>query len=166
MARTQSQRSKSDLAAKAHDHKEQEAVPRPDIGIQAQFKMKLPPATWRHDRPLDPSFGSGTTAYRAVTMETTHKRGDDVPAWFWDADYNELAFCVGQAYFPRTAARDNLKRGLRGVYADSVWEHLAGTTSALFAAGEPRQNAVKVIDDRGNDLLVARKLSEAEEGKC
>lgn len=79
---------------------------------------------------------------------------------------NERAFfSVAQAFFPRTAAWDNLKRELRGVYADSVWEHLAGTVSEPFAAGEHRQIAVKVIDDRGNELMVVRKLSEAEHRK-
>jgi len=107
----------------------------------------------------------GLDVFDPVTMETTHRKGDDVPAWFLDTDYNELAFCVAQAFFPRTAAWDNLKRALRGVYADSVWEHLAGTTSEPFAAGEHKQIAVKVIDDRGNELLVLKKLSEAEEAK-
>ncbi|HZT69928.1 MAG TPA: site-specific DNA-methyltransferase [Terriglobia bacterium] len=105
----------------------------------------------------------GLDVFDPVTMETTHRKGDDVPAWFLDTDYNELAFCVAQAFFPRTAAWDNLKRELRGVYADSVWEHLAGTTSEAFVAGEHKQIAVKVIDDRGNELLVVKKLSEAEE---
>jgi hypothetical protein len=103
----------------------------------------------------------GLDVFDPVTMETTHRKGDDVPAWFLDTDYNELAFCVAQAFFPRTAAWDNLKRALRGVYADSVWEHLAGTVSEPFAAGEHQQVAVKVIDDRGNDLLVVKKLEEA-----
>jgi len=107
----------------------------------------------------------GLDVFDPVTMETTHRRGDDVPAWFLDTDYNELAFCVAQAFFPRTAAWDNLKRELRGVYADSVWEHLAGTVSEPFAAGEHRQIAVKVIDDRGNELMVVRKLSEPEHRK-
>ncbi|HZU42703.1 MAG TPA: site-specific DNA-methyltransferase [Terriglobales bacterium] len=105
----------------------------------------------------------GLDVFDPVTMETTHRKGDDVPAWFLDTDYNELAFCVAQAFFPRTAAWENLKRELRGVYADSVWEHLAGTTSEAFVAGEHKQIAVKVIDDRGNELLVVKKLSEAEE---
>jgi len=103
----------------------------------------------------------GMDVFDAVTMENTHRRGDDVPAWLLDTDYNEMAFCVSQAFFPRTAAWDNLKRELRGVYADSVWEHLAGTTSEPFVAGEHKQIAVKVIDDRGNELLVVKKLSEA-----
>ena len=36
--------------------------------------------------------------------------------------------------------------------------HLAGTTSAPFEAGTHRRIAVKVIDDRGNELLVVRAL--------
>jgi adenine-specific DNA-methyltransferase len=102
----------------------------------------------------------GMDIFDAVTMENTHRRGDDVPAWFLDTDYNELAFCVSQAFFPRTAAWDNLKRELRGVYADSVWEHLAGTTSEPFVAGEHKQIAVKVIDDRGNELLIVKSLAD------
>jgi adenine-specific DNA-methyltransferase len=104
----------------------------------------------------------GMDIFDAVTMENTHRSGNDVPAWFLDADYNELAFCVSQAFFPRTAAWDNLKRELRGVYADTVWQHLAGTTSEPFVAGQHKQIAVKVIDDRGNELLIVKKLSEAE----
>jgi adenine-specific DNA-methyltransferase len=43
-------------------------------------------------------------------------------------------------------------------YDDSVWDHLAGTKSAPFEAGEHRQVAVKVIDDRGNELMVVKSL--------
>jgi adenine-specific DNA-methyltransferase len=105
----------------------------------------------------------GMDIFDAVTMENTHRSGNDVPAWFLDTGYNELAFCVSQAFFPRTAAWDNLKRELRGVYADTVWQHLAGTTSEPFVAGQHKQIAVKVIDDRGNELLIVKKLSEAEQ---
>ena len=104
----------------------------------------------------------GLDVFDPVTMETDHRTRNDVPAWFLDTNYNELAFFVAQAFFPRTAAWDNLKRELRGVYADSVWEHLAGTTSELFVAGEHKQIAVKVVDDRGNELLILKKLDEAE----
>jgi adenine-specific DNA-methyltransferase len=105
----------------------------------------------------------GLDVFDPVTMEVDHRRGDDVPAWFLDTDYNELAFCVSQAFFPRTSAWDNLKRALKGVYEDSVWEHLAGTVSEPFAAGEHRRIAIKVIDDRGNELMVVKSLDEAEE---
>ena len=41
-----------------------------------------------------------------------------------------------------------------------MWEHLAGVTSAPFEAGDNRRVAVKVIDDRGNELLVVKELGE------
>jgi adenine-specific DNA-methyltransferase len=102
----------------------------------------------------------GLDVFDPVTMEVEHRRGDDVPAWLLDTDYNNLCFHVCQAFFPRTSAWDNLKRALKGIFDDSVWDHLAGTTSTPFESGEHRQVAVKVIDDRGNELLVVKSLSE------
>jgi hypothetical protein len=67
--------------------------------------------------------------------------------------------CAEAAGIP--AAWDSLKRALRGAYEDTVWDHLAGTLSEPFPAGQHGQVAVKVIDDRGNELLVVKKLSEA-----
>jgi len=47
-------------------------------------------------------------------------------------------------------------------FDDSVWEHLAGTQSEPFVLGEHRRIAIKVIDERGNELMVVRSASEAE----
>jgi len=115
---------------------------------------------------------TGETEYRVellgldvndpTTMVVDHRRGDDVPAWFLDTDYNGLCFHVSQAFFPRTGAWENLKKALKGTYDEAVWDHLAGTTSAPFSAGEHGQVAVKVIDDRGNELLVVKDLKEAK----
>jgi adenine-specific DNA-methyltransferase len=101
----------------------------------------------------------GLDVFDPITMEVDHRSGQDVPAWFLDTDYNDLCFHVSQAFFPRTSAWDNLKKALKGEYEESVWDHLSGTTSAPFEAGEHKQIAVKVIDDRGNELLVVRKLA-------
>jgi hypothetical protein len=103
----------------------------------------------------------GLDVFDPVTMEVDHRAGEDVPAWFLDADYNGLCFHVCQAFFPRTSAGENLSKALREHYEESVWEHLAGTTSAPFSAGEHGQVAVKVIDDRGNELLAVKSLQEA-----
>ena len=100
----------------------------------------------------------GLDVFDPVTMEPDHRKGNDVPAWFLDTDYNGLCSHVSQAFFPRTSAWENLKKALKGDYEESVWDHLAGTTSAPFAAGEHRQIAVKVIDDRGNELMVVERL--------
>ena len=101
----------------------------------------------------------GLDVFDPITMDVMHRSGDDVPAWFLDTDYNELCFHVSQAFFPRTSAWDNLKKALKGEYEESVWDHLSGATSAPFEPGEHKQIAVKVIDDRGNELLVVRKLN-------
>jgi adenine-specific DNA-methyltransferase len=100
----------------------------------------------------------GLDVFDPATLAVEHRKGGDVPAWFLDTDYNGLSFHVCQAFFPRTAAWDNLKRALRTELEDSVWEHLAGTVSVPFLAGEHGQIAVKVIDDRGNELMVVQPL--------
>lgn len=103
----------------------------------------------------------GLDVFDPVTMENDHRKGDDVPAWLLDTNYNGNCFLVGQAFFPRTSAWDNLKKSLKGYYEEDVWSHLAGTTSAPFEAGDERRIAVKVIDDRGNELMVVKDLKEA-----
>jgi adenine-specific DNA-methyltransferase len=75
-----------------------------------------------------------------------------------DADYNGLCFRASQVFFPRTAAWNDLRKALKGDYDDTVWDHLAGTRSAPFESGDEKQIAVKVIDDRGNELLVVKAL--------
>ena len=104
----------------------------------------------------------GLDVFDPVTMQNDHRKGDDVPAWLLDSDYDDLVFRASQVFFPRTSAWDALKRALRATYEESVWEHLAGTVSEPFSAGECRKVAVKVIDDRGNELMVVRTLDEAE----
>jgi adenine-specific DNA-methyltransferase len=104
----------------------------------------------------------GLDTFDPTTMQPDHLAGNDVPAWFLDTDYNGLCFHVSQAFFPRTGAWDDLRRALRGEYDETVWDHLAGTTSAPFEAGDHGQVAVKVIDDRGNELMVVKGLDEAE----
>jgi adenine-specific DNA-methyltransferase len=101
----------------------------------------------------------GLDTFDPATMEADHQAGDDVPAWFLDTDYDSnRCFRVCQAFFPRTGAWDNLKRALRAEYDESLWEHLSGTTSAPFEGGPQGQIAVKVIDERGNELLVTQSL--------
>jgi adenine-specific DNA-methyltransferase len=76
-----------------------------------------------------------------------------------DTDYNGLCFRATQVFFPRTGAWESLKKALKADYDESVWDHLAGTRSAPFEPGEHAQIAVKVIDDRGNELLVVQTLN-------
>ena len=97
----------------------------------------------------------GLDAFDPVTGAVDSRPANDVPCWMLDTDYNDLCFHVSQAFFPRTAAWDKLKRALGGTYEDSVWDHLAGTVSEPFPAGEKSQVAVKVLDDRARDTAVS-----------
>ncbi len=104
----------------------------------------------------------GLDTFDPTTFEATHRNGNDVPAWLLDTAWNGLSFHVSQAFFPRTSAWDNLKKALKTDFEESIWDHLSGTVSAPFTAGDVREIAVKVIDDRGNELLVVKSLDEAE----
>lgn len=103
----------------------------------------------------------GLDVFDPITMNTDHRKGDDVPCWMLDTDYNGLVFHASQVFFPRTSAWEGLKKALKSTHEEAVWDHLAGSTSAPFDAGEHGQIAVKVIDDRGNELLVVKPLKDA-----
>ena len=98
----------------------------------------------------------GLDIFRPDTMETDSVAAENLPCWMLDTNYNGMAFCASQVFFPKTGAWDNLQKSLKGEFSDSVWEHLAGTVSEPFAFGDQKRIAVKVIDDRGNELMVVK----------
>jgi len=102
----------------------------------------------------------GLDTFDPVTMLVDKLKGDDVPCWMLDSNYNGRVFHATQVFFPRTKAWDSLKAALKATHDASVWEHLGGSTSAPFDLGEQNTIAVKVIDDRGNELMVVKKLEE------
>jgi adenine-specific DNA-methyltransferase len=104
----------------------------------------------------------GLDIFRPHDLETESIHAENLPCWMLDTDYNGMVFMARQVFFPKTSAWDNLQRSLKARFDDSVWEHLAGTVSEPFVLGERRCIAVKVIDERGNELMVVR---EAAEGK-
>jgi adenine-specific DNA-methyltransferase len=125
----------------------------PDVTIHRQAAKGDDPATYQVEL-------LGVDTFDPITMDTDPQPGANVPAWLLDTDYNDLCFHVSQAFFPRTSAWEGLRKALKADFDDSVWEHLAGTMSAPFEAGDHGQIAVKVIDDRGNELLVVKKLTD------
>ena len=102
----------------------------------------------------------GLDTFDPATMETKSLQGNDVPCWMLDTDYDGQCFRAGQVFFPRTAAWDKIRKAIKADFDDAVWEHLRGDTSAPFVAGE--QVAVKVIDDRGNELMVVKRVDEVK----
>jgi len=102
----------------------------------------------------------GLDLFDPQSMDTDSVSGESVPCWMLDTDYDGLCFYATQVFFPKTSAWDNLQRSLRATFEDSIWQHLAGTVSEPFVLGERRRVAVKVIDERGNELM--RVLDVAE----
>ena len=100
----------------------------------------------------------GLDIFRPHDLETEAISADNLPCWMLDTDYNGMVFMARQVFFPKTSAWENLKRSLRGRFAEGVWGHLAGTESEPFVAGPRRQVAIKVIDERGNELMVVKGL--------
>ena len=105
----------------------------------------------------------GVDIYDPLTGETQHTRGSDVAAWFLDADYDGMTFHICQAFFPGgRKAWDKLQRALKAQIAPEAFEHMRGTVSFPFEAGEHQRIAVKVIDFRGNEVVRIMKLQEGD----
>ena len=56
-------------------------------------------ASPRNDRTRYEVELLGLDVFEPVTMDTLHRTGGDVPAWFLDTDYNGLCFHLSQAFF-------------------------------------------------------------------
>lgn len=96
----------------------------------------------------------GLDIFNPANMEQESLEGENLPCWMLDTDYDPSgSFYATQVFFPKTSAWDNLKKSLKADFDESVWSHLAGTTSEPFVPGERRRLAVKVIDERGNELM-------------
>lgn len=105
----------------------------------------------------------GLDTFLPHEMKTESVDAENLPCWMLDTNYNGMSFCASQVFFPRTKAWDNLQKSLRAQFDDSVWDHLAGTESEPFGIGDSGQVAVKVIDERGNELMRVLSTSEAKE---
>ncbi|MDA0842319.1 MAG: hypothetical protein O3B01_03350 [Planctomycetota bacterium] len=58
-----------------------------------------------------------------------------------------------QHHFPDRSAWDKLARALKGVVDEDAFENLSGTVSLPFSLGKYKCVVVKVIDQRGNEVM-------------
>jgi adenine-specific DNA-methyltransferase len=101
----------------------------------------------------------GVDIYDPLTGEVHSSRGEDVAAWFLDTDYDGKTFHICQAFFPGDPdAWEKLQRALKAQIAPEAFEQMRGTVSFPFEPGEHRRIAVKVIDFRGNEVVMVMKL--------
>lgn len=121
----------------------------PDVRLEEAGKNK-------DGTPLYRVVIKGLDIFRPDTMETEEVKAENLPCWMLDTNYNGMAFFASQVFFPKTSAWNNLQKSLKGQFAENVWEHLAGTVSEPFTLGDKRRIAVKVIDERGNELMTVK----------
>jgi adenine-specific DNA-methyltransferase len=126
----------------------------PDVAVR-RAKKKGP-----EGQPLYEVELKGLDLFDPQSMDTESMGGENVPCWMMDTDYDGMSFYATQVFFPKTSAWDNLQRSMKATFDESVWSHLSGTISEPFALGDRRRVAVKVIDERGNELM--RVLDVAE----
>lgn len=105
---------------------------------------------------------NGLDVYHPNSNDVEEVETKNLPCWMLDTNYNGRAFHATQVFFPKTKAWENLKRALRHQFSDSVWVHLAGTVSEPFYLGNQKRIAVKVVDERGNELMATRSERDAE----
>ncbi len=126
----------------------------PDVAVR-RAKKKGP-----EGQPLYEVELKGLDLFDPQSMDTESLGGENVPCWMLDTDHDGMSFYATQVFFPKTSAWDNLQRSMKATFDESVWSHLSGTISEPFALGDRRRVAVKVIDERGNELM--RVLDVAE----
>jgi adenine-specific DNA-methyltransferase len=100
----------------------------------------------------------GVDIYDPVANAVRSTGADKVAAWFLDSDFDGRCFCVTQAFFPDQNAWERVAKALGSAADADVFEAFKGTISIPFPAGTHKRIAVKVIDPRGNEVMVVRTL--------
>lgn len=79
-----------------------------------------------------------------------------IAAWMLDTDYDNRSLYPRQVFFPMAGDKEGwnkLRRDIRAELDESLLDAFHGTVSLPFEAGDHRQVAVKIVDDRGIESL-------------
>ncbi len=104
----------------------------------------------------------GFDYYNPVTGEIESKGTKQIAMWFLDTDYDERSLYPDQVFFPEgDPKRDwtRLAKALNGEVNEELLEKFSGVESIPFSAGENKKIAVKIIDNRGIESFVVKKLA-------
>lgn len=85
---------------------------------------------------------------------------------FLGEDYDGLTFRISQTFFPKEATKkdpwDKLENALNGIVKKDNMEAFRGLVSNPFKRGKEARIVVKVIDVRGNEVMIVKGLTEVE----
>jgi adenine-specific DNA-methyltransferase len=103
----------------------------------------------------------GFDYYNPITGEIESKGTKNIAMWFLDTDYDERSLYPDQVFFPEgDSKRDwsRLAKALNGEINEDLLDKFSGVESIPFTSGENKKIAVKIIDTRGIESLVIKKL--------
>lgn len=154
----------------------QQAIQRPDVGVQDQFTTKKPPKNYRHDSSLDPTLSWDENRDRDLAewliglVQRCATEGESAvfaQAQVWAGGGVQVQSLKAAADLLQALSRPFLnwtgkaERHQISVPTVPLFVHerhstkaiLDGTVSEPFALGPKQRVAVKVIDERGNELM-------------
>jgi hypothetical protein len=115
--------------------------------VQYEVVRETPQEHYAYDPHLSPQLiWAAKPGLRQIEVED--QAGVDV-----DTDYDGRTFAICQAFFPNRRAWRKLERALRGTLDKERFEQLTGRVSLPFKVGKYGRVAVKVIDQRGNEVM-------------
>lgn len=103
----------------------------------------------------------GFDYYDPRTQELKGGSTDKIAVWMLDTDYDNRSLFPSQIFFPmQDEKRDwtKLAKALNGTVDEELLEQYTGTTSIPFIPGDKRIIAVKIVDDRGVEMLIVKKI--------
>ncbi|MFH1771326.1 MAG: DNA methyltransferase [Candidatus Omnitrophota bacterium] len=103
----------------------------------------------------------GFDYYNPISGEIESKGTKNIAMWFLDTDYDERSLYPDQVFFPEgDSKRDwsKLAKSLKSEVNQDLLDKFSGVGSIPFPAGENKKIAVKIIDTRGIESLVIKKL--------
>jgi adenine-specific DNA-methyltransferase len=103
----------------------------------------------------------GFDYYNPVTGMLESGGAGKIAMWLLDTDYDGRSLFPQQVFFPMAGDKDGwarLGKTLRALVDEDKLEAYRGTVSLPFAAGDYRQAAIKIVDDRGIESIKVVKL--------
>jgi len=103
----------------------------------------------------------GFDYYDPSTQELKGGSTDKIAVWMLDTDYDNRSLFPSQIFFPmHDNKRDwtKLAKALNGTVDEELLEQYTGTVSIPFVLGDNKTIAVKIVDDRGVEMLIVKKI--------
>jgi len=98
----------------------------------------------------------GFDYYNTKTSIVESGGTEKIALWMLDTDYNGRSLFPRQVFFPMAGEKDawaRLAKNLKAEIDTEGIEAYRGIVSLLFAPGEHKRIAVKIVDDRGIESL-------------